>query len=1018
MKLACAASLCAVAAAIKLRAQTAESSQQTQMEEVWSAFESAITTHSNTNADESLRLEEAIAHLHHRGLPQGLKQALTEAKMQELTPMLAQTKVVSDDSDADAAQQHDADTSATADTTDTAETSDAAPTVNDVVARIFKIINGMIVNDQNKLVLKVFSCKKQQATFKSAYRTNRMNFNAESYKLQEALSTEKLGQLEQFEASVRLRKLIPSRNTLKKRCRADIRELQAQFKRISYDYTLARKIADGTSCAKKAPTSFLQTCIRMTEDGAKEGFVQFQEGTAEAGVVSLLQTDTARKAVHRGLVDVVGHDKLGAPPAEILFQVSSRQQKEASSWLHSEAANAEDADEALSEEADELAHRDTDFNDYFFQDADFEDETGVEDEPFRPTEYDSEINAAVSDAIAKIDQESTASDRDTSDADAPPNGWINQAALDHASKELAMIQAAELGLLSAPNLTNVSLPFQNMENSKAKQSAKFFCTVASNPNCQQFRDKLEMIVAELLAEKQHVQFLLSTTRSECKKQITELDSQIATMNGKKSDGARIEAQGSADKSNSQVSISAIEKEGRDLLKSAWKQSNDCDSELKSLRNTVCGSKKLKQEVITIESKQSGKDKLVINDCSVGDWQPGECMDSQVARMLEQRGIYDASQAQKLGAQYKNLLHPCGVGGGVQWFLRDKVSPPQTPNHGADCPPLRLKTNCNDFECPIDCKLGDWEGWSACSKSCDGGLKRRVRPVVTYPQWDGDECDDTKDEETCNALSCDRPCLLTRWSRWRQCTRACEGGIRWRSRQIRRKASGDGKCPRTFSKARYQRQTCNNSPCPMDVVCVAKMDLVIGIDASGSMGTYGWKAQRQALLNLINRMQLSRTSGILLGALKFAYRVTILAQLTDDKKALIKAVTDTKFDAWTTNIGGAFRVMKTMLQFGRRDAPSVCMLWTDGRPSRPSSRYDAALGARDLRSSCRVMVVTMRPAVPKSYVAPWVSHPKAQNVMVVRDPRDMTKKVMQVNTFVCGKIQRFLDWTSTTTKAAR
>mmetsp|Transcript_54178 Transcript_54178/g.144432 ORF Transcript_54178/g.144432 Transcript_54178/m.144432 type:complete len:1005 (+) Transcript_54178:115-3129(+) len=1004
MKLSCAAALCATVSAVRFRSQlSTETELQSQMVDVWNTFETAINKHSNTNADDSMKLEQALAHLHARGVPGELKQALAAAKMHELSPLLAQT-AVSDDRQAEAAD-------------DAADTSDAAPTVNDVVARIFKVINGMIVNDQNKLVLKVFSCKKQQATFKSAYRTNRMNFNAESYKLQEALSTEKLGQLEQFEASVRLRKLIPSRNKLKRRCRVDIRELQAQFKRISYDYTLARKIADGTSCAKKAPTSFLQTCLRMTEDGAKEGFVQFQEGTQEAGVVSLLQTDTARKAVHRGLVDLVGHDKLGAPPAEILFQVSARQQKEAASFLHAEASDAEDADEALSEEADELAHRETDFNDYFFQDADFEDDSGVEDEPYQPTQYDAEVNSAVSEAIAKIQRESAASDRDTSDADAPPNGWINQAALDRAGKELALVHA-ELGLLSAPNLTNVTLPFQNMENSKAKQSAKFFCTVASNPNCQQFRDKLEMIVAELQAEKQHVQFLLSTTRSECKKQITELDTQIATMNAKKNDGARIEAQGSADKSNSQVSIAAIEKEGRDLLKSAWKQSNDCDSELKSLRNTVCGSKKLKQEVITIESKQSGKGRLEINDCSVGDWQPGECMDTQVARTLEQRGIYDASQAQKLGAQYKNLLHPCGVGGGVQWFLRDKVSPPQTPKHGADCPPLRLKTSCNDFECPIDCKLGDWEGWSACSKSCDGGLKRRVRPVLVYPQWDGDECDDTKDEETCNALSCDRPCLLTGWSRWRQCTRACEGGIRWRSRQIRRKASGDGKCPRTFSKARYQRQSCNTAPCPMDVVCVAKMDLVVAIDASGSMGTSGWKAQREALLNLINRMQLSRTSGILLGALKFAHKVTILAQLTDDKKALIKAVTDTKFDAWTTNIGGAFRVMQTMLQFGRRDAPSVCMLWTDGRPSHPSNKYDAALGARGLRSSCRVMVVTMRPAVPRSFVTPWVSHPKRQNVMVVQDPRDMTKKVMQVNTFVCGKIQRFLDWTTTTTKAAR
>mmetsp|Transcript_20990 Transcript_20990/g.51510 ORF Transcript_20990/g.51510 Transcript_20990/m.51510 type:complete len:996 (+) Transcript_20990:111-3098(+) len=988
---------CGFAAAVKvggrMSARADRSALDSSVEEVLTVFEQAIEKFSNSNLDESMGLEQAVASIQDRGVPKELKHALSAANMTALPSTLLETGGLASGTSVE----------------DVVASDGAAPAVNAVVARIFKIINSMIIQDQNKLVLRVFQCKKQQTAFKSAYRTNRMNFNAESYKLQEALSTEKYGQLEQFEASVRLRKLIPTRNAMKKRCTADIKQLQSEFKRITYDYSLARKIADGTSCAKKTTVTFLQTCIRMMEDGRKEALVEFGEGTSEREMVSLLQTDAGRAAVSRGLIEAVGHEHLGASPPMALYQMSERRREEAARWLASETGDDEDA---MSDEEDELAHRETDFNDYFFQDSDFEGDSGVVDEPYEPTAEEMENSEAVDAAVKQIQGENTATDRDISDEDAPPNGWISEKELAHAAKELS--------LLNAPNLTNVTLPFQNPQNSKSKQSAKFFCTVANNPNCNRFRDKLEMIVAELLSEKQHVEFLLSTTRSECKKQISELDTQISTMNAKKNDGARIEAQGSADKSNSQGSIAAIEKEGRDLLRQAWKQSNDCDSELKTLRNTVCGSKKLKQEVITIESKQRGGPRLEINDCSVSTWQPGECMNTQVAQILEKQGIYDASKAQQAGAQYKNLLHDCGPGGGVQWFLRSKVSPDQTKDYGADCPPLRLKTVCNDFECPVDCKLGDWEGWSACSKTCDGGLKRRVRAIQVYPQWDGDECDATKDEETCNALACDRPCLLHDWTTWRQCTRACEGGMKWRSRTIKRAATGDGRCPRTFSKARYERQTCNTGACPMDVMCVAKMDLIVAIDASGSMGTSGWKAQRTALLNLVNRMHLSRTSGILLGALKFAHKITILQQLTDDKKKLIAAITATKFDAWTTNIGGAFRSMKGMLQFGRRDAPSVCMLWTDGRPSQPSSKYDAAMGAKDLRSSCRVMVVTMRPAVPKSYVEPWVSHPKSQNVMVVQDPRDMTSKVMQVNTFVCGKVQKFLDWTKTqtTTKAAR
>mmetsp|Transcript_49330 Transcript_49330/g.111889 ORF Transcript_49330/g.111889 Transcript_49330/m.111889 type:complete len:148 (-) Transcript_49330:734-1177(-) len=84
------------------------------------------------------------------------------------------------------------------------------PKINEVLVRIFKIINGMIVEDQNKLVIKVFECLKQSKSFASEYRTNRMNFFSESYKLQQAVSKEKAGQVEQSEADGRLRFVPPN----------------------------------------------------------------------------------------------------------------------------------------------------------------------------------------------------------------------------------------------------------------------------------------------------------------------------------------------------------------------------------------------------------------------------------------------------------------------------------------------------------------------------------------------------------------------------------------------------------------------------------------------------------------------------------------------------------------------------------------------------------------------------------------------------------------------------------------
>jgi hypothetical protein len=1006
MKLASVASIwCAAVDAVKIRGQFTEKTTtefENQVVEVVSQFDRAVIKNSNPSYDESMALEQAVMHLKRRGVPKELQLSLAAAKMN--------VKSLAELSD-EAAAEYD---TASDDSTAATSNSQAAPVPNAVVQRIFAVINNMIVTDHNKLVMTVFTCSKHRAVFKSAWRTNRMNFDAESYKLQEALSQEKLGQLEQMEADVRLRKLIPSREELKKRCDADIEKLQGEFTRITYDYNLAVKIADGTSCAKTAPApTFMQTCARMVADGHKEGFVQFPDGSREARLVSMLQTDTARRAFHRGLIEAIGPEQLLAAPPASLYQMSDRKMHKA---VQSTTESDADDDEAMSTEADELAHRHNDFRDYFFQDADFQVDSGVVDEPYQPSSKFLEDSAEIEAAVEQIEHETAAQERDTSDEDAPPGGWISTKDLARAARELVLLGAEQV---PANNLTNLSLPYKGLENHMAQESAKWFCTTAKNPNCQQFRDKLETIVAELLAEKQHINFLLTTTEHECDTQIQEVDSQIAVMNEKQNDGARLEADASGRKSDSQVSMVAIEKEGRELLASGHRISTQCDEEIRSFRDAVCASKKLKQEVLTIESKQSGKDKLEIYDCEVSAWSEGECMDTQVALALQAQGIYDPHDTGKKGADLKSLLHSCGKGGGLKWFQRTQVGN-KTDIYGADCPPLRLKTSCNDFECPVNCRLGDWEGWSACSKACDGGLKRRVRPIEVFPEWGGDECDDTHNTAACNVMACDRPCVLHSWTAWRTCTRACMGGMQWRSRGIRRAGSGNGKCARTFSKMRYERQTCNPGPCPQDVVCVARIDLIVGLDASGSMLESGWKAQRSAFLKMVDRMHFSRLSGILLGALKFSWHVTVIHQLSDDKASLVKNITAAKFDAWTTNIGGAFRTMQTMLQFGRRDAPSVCVLWTDGMPSRPSSKFDASTAASQLQSSCRVMVVTMRPAVPRSYVLPWVNHPQDVNVMVVSDPESMTKKILELNLFICGKVQKFLDWnyTSTTTKAAR
>mmetsp|Transcript_47532 Transcript_47532/g.116512 ORF Transcript_47532/g.116512 Transcript_47532/m.116512 type:complete len:1007 (-) Transcript_47532:78-3098(-) len=985
----CLSTLCAGVVLTRSRASSgmdAGAGMDMAFESSMESFNRMVRQHSNSNLDPDMAIEDAVTHLSRRTVPHELKVAMVGLDLRgspvaELVGGANRTRQLRPDDGAVAAVSD-------------GTLSSGPPEINDVMKRIFKIINGMIIEDQNKLVLKTFECLKQGKSYSNQYRTNRMNFYDESYKLQEAVSTEKHGQVEQSEANARLRHLNPVRKETETNCNREVKELQAEFDRISYDFTLARKIADGTSCAKKTGgSSFLQSCMRMVQDKKRDGFIQFHEDSHQHELVSLLQTEKAKRAFQRGLVEAAGPHALLAPP--ILLQTRTRLSR-------SDEVGSEEAMEA---QEDELAHRANDFRDYFFDDVKFDKETAIVDGVYQQSAADMDLSKQIAEARVFIQRKTSEEMRDYRDEDAPPNAWIPQKDLDAAARELSLLSredptSKEGGLTAG----GPPLPAQEQGMPKDKEAAKFFCTVSKNPNCPRFRDKLEQIVGELQAEKTHTEHLLETTKAECKATLAELDSQISEMDEKQNEGARIESEASAVKSDATGAITAIEGEGRKILREWDAIHQDCIKTIKQLRNNVCGTKKLKQEVITIEAKQRGGKRLEINDCSVSEFTPGECLNREFATAMAAKGMYDPSQFAE-GGLAPNMKHDCGLGGGTQYYTRQPVSPPKTPDYGADCPPLRLKTSCNDFECPVQCQLGDWEGWSACSKSCDGGMKRRVRPIDVYPQYGGEECDPTKQEETCDALACDRPCTLNDWTPWRACTRACERGIRWRSRTIKKPATGAGRCARTFSKARYHKEYCNDIPCPAEVVCVAKLDLLVGLDASGSMTSDGWKAQSAAMLDLLEKTKLDAKNGLQIGIAKFAWDITLVHHLTDDKKALTKAVTAMTYDGWTTNLGGLFRTMKNMLQFGRRDAPSICMAWTDGRPSYPSDVYDTASGAHELRPVCRVMVVTMRPAVPREMVVPWVSHPKNENVYSVDDPLEMTKKVNDITTFYCAKIMR-------------
>mmetsp|Transcript_110959 Transcript_110959/g.254312 ORF Transcript_110959/g.254312 Transcript_110959/m.254312 type:complete len:936 (+) Transcript_110959:188-2995(+) len=814
--------------------------------------------------------------------------------------------------------------------------------VNATVKRIFAILNAMIVEDQNKLTIKTFDCKKTHAHFKSMYRANRDDLHSTSYALGTATSQQQRGGIQQNGATTRLGGLYAQLDKVNKTCSSDLQSLRFRLSKADRDLVIAAKIAGGTSCAKPGQASLLQQCIRMAENGQLQNGWEVAAQSEGAQLATLLTTRTARAGLKRIL-----NGEAPAPQKVSLL-----------------AASEQGEDDG----GDALMGRDEQFDDYYFTSEDGEFSARLVPGAYRRTLEDRQAHELVTAEIASFNQEKLENILDLDDSDAPAGAWI------HFPEGTALL------------VKNTSLPPEPEATPKAKADAKYFCTAATNPNCPRVRDRLEGLVSEIQDDKDLLIRQIASTLAECDSNKGNLEVQINDAVVLKNDGAELEQSASAVVSDSDNKVKLIEREGRTIL-SEWKQStNQCNAEIMELRAELCGTKKMKGQVLAMNAKK-GAEPIAVNDCQVSDWTPGECHDPT-------------------GQQKVFKCNPNGEGNGGQMiYSRSAVSPTQTPELGAPCPPLALRVSCNNIPCPVNCKMGDWSEWSTCTKKCDGGMKRRSRNIEMYPASAGESCPPDSEEETCNAMSCDRDCLLNDWSPWRACTRACDGGMRWRSRTVKHGARGGGKCAKKFAKARYHTEKCNNDPCPRNATCIAKVDLILMIDSSGSMGESGFKAQRQAVLGLLDSAHLNNETGMQIGLIAYSKAVHVLSSLSANKADLVKAVGTMKFDAWTTNTGGALRTAAVMLQGSRKGVASVCQLWTDGRPSRPSSRLDALGSAEDLRRTCRVMVVSLRPAMPESFITPWVSHPHSANLISLKHPTEIADKVQQLWQATCPALQR-------------
>jgi hypothetical protein len=363
---------------------------------------------------------------------------------------------------------------------------------------------------------------------------------------------------------------------------------------------------------------------------------------------------------------------------------------------------------------------------------------------------------------------------------------------------------------------------------------------------------------------------------------------------------------------------------------------------------ICAVIKVRNEVMLCSDRE-------IIDCDVTSWVPEDCSvmcDDSCPAIFEETDDDDKP--------YSTNFNPYKCGGWQKLNRDIIVKANEWGIGGQKCEHIALTTTrkCNQNKCPVDCEMSMWSGWSKCTKDCEGGVRGRTRSILTKPLNGGDSCNTAQEEEACNTGSCDRDCTLEAWTEWGFCTMACQvcndvlpvPGLQQRVRKVLIPTRGEGECPKDNSAERWNERKCNTQCCNDDEICVAKQDLVIAIDGSGSLRESGFKIIRDFAADLIDRYK-SKYFGadaVQIGVVQFGQGevmddgtispaekvIDLTATLTGTAGTSVKEkIKALEWKKGFTNMAQALVLAEKMfLSHGRQKAQSAVMVITDGKPT--------------------------------------------------------------------------------------
>jgi len=477
--------------------------------------------------------------------------------------------------------------------------------------------------------------------------------------------------------------------------------------------------------------------------------------------------------------------------------------------------------------------------------------------------------------------------------------------------------------------------------------------VDGTPNCGLLHDLMSLewgkfrdAFDELTAEMNENQDTYDTIKSN-------VNDQLTVTNNEKTKHMEALASATSEYNADIEETSEKEAQKRQLTEEFDKKCAEFRAKITEILHTkICAVRKIRNELMTYSATTPPE---TISDCDFTDWhsKTGECITTTGKAIL-------CDDTCNVDVPYEEYdPYQCG---GLETLKRDVVV--LANGFGMSCPPylLERKRRCGQKLCSVDCDISQWSGWSKCSKDCESGVEARTRSILVKPKNGGTICDTAQEARSCNTGSCDRDCTLQDWTEWAPCSMACNKGFTIRTRKVLVPIRGQGKCPTEASVERWEEDTCNAHDCIGDEVCIAKQDLIIALDSSGSLREDGFHILRDFTANLTLKYKSEYYSqdAVRIGLLVFGNGqletqpdgsttispAILVEPLTDDFEDLRAKTRALTWQRGFTNMAQALTLADVMLtQKGRQDAQSAILILSDGKYS---FKYQTAERAQELK----------------------------------------------------------------------